>query len=86
MALIRLTQLDGKLPNLALMKLSHWHRSMGDEVRLERTPSPSMFEPEYEQVYGSAVFGWTLPVVQRLQAAYPLAIVGGTGTRRAAYR
>ena len=80
MALIRLTQLDGKIPNLALMKLSHWHRSQGDEVRLERTPSPSMFEPEYDKVYGSAIFGWTLPVIQRLKEAYPLAITGGTGT------
>ena len=29
---VRITQLDGKLPNLALMKLSHWHKSKGDEV------------------------------------------------------
>ena len=26
---VRLTHLDGKLPNLALMKLAHWHRSLG---------------------------------------------------------
>lgn len=29
---VRLTQLDGSLPNLALMKLSAWHKAQGDEV------------------------------------------------------
>ena len=43
MRTVRLTQLDGKLPNLALMKLSHYHRGRGDAVRLARTPSPSLF-------------------------------------------
>ena len=32
---IRLTQLDGSLPNLALMKLAHWRRSRGDEVAIK---------------------------------------------------
>ena len=77
---IRLTQLDGKLPNLALMKLAHWHRSQNHQVFLARTPSPSMFEPTYDLVYGSAIFEWTRPVVDRLLAAYPEAQVGGTGT------
>jgi hypothetical protein len=39
-----------------------------------------MFEPEYDRVYGSAIFSWSKPVVQRLLEAYPEAIVGGTGT------
>ena len=38
---VRLTQLDGKLPNLALMKLAHWHRAQGDEVHLVRTFRPT---------------------------------------------
>lgn len=37
---IRLTQIDGALPNLALMKLAHWHRSKGDEVTLTRQVDP----------------------------------------------
>ena len=76
---VRLTHIDGKLPNLALMKLSHWHRAQGDEVTLARTPSPSMFEPQYDLVYGSSIFGWSKPVIQRLRDAYPDAIIGGTG-------
>jgi hypothetical protein len=76
---VRLTHVDGKLPNLALMKLAHWHRAQGDEITLARTPSPSMFEPEYDRVYGSSIFGWSKPVIQRLKDAYPDAIIGGTG-------
>lgn len=77
---VRLTHIDGKLPNLALMKLSHWHRARGDEVHLARTPSPSLFEPTYDLVYGSAIFSWSAPVVQRLRDAFPGAVIGGTGT------
>jgi hypothetical protein len=77
---VRLTHIDGKLPNLALMKLAHWYKSQGDEVRLERTPSPSMFEPTYDRVYGSAIFEWSRPVIERFKAAFPDALVGGTGT------
>ncbi len=80
MRTVRLTQLDGKLPNLALMKLSHYHRGRGDAVRLARTPSPSLFEGDYDVVYGSAIFEWTRPVVERLLGSYPDAVVGGTGT------
>ena len=76
---VRLTQLDGTLPNLALMKLAHWHRSKGDVVQLARTPTPTMFEPAYDVVYASATFSWTRPVVDRLLRAFPQAIVGGTG-------
>ena len=41
---VRLTHIDGKLPNLALasMKLSHWHRAQGDQVHLAKTLSPSI--------------------------------------------
>ena len=77
---VRLTQLDGKLPNLALMKLAHWHRSQGDEVYLARGPTPNLFEPSYGKVYASAIFSWTQPVIERLRLAYPDAIVGGTGS------
>ena len=77
---VRLTHLDGKLPNLALMKLAQYHRARGDEVHLARTPTPTMFEPQYDRVYASTIFSWTKPVVDRLLLAYPDAIVGGTGS------
>ena len=78
---VRLTHMDGKLPNLALMKLAHWHRAEGDHVTLTRTPQPSLFESGYDLVYGSAIFDWSEPEVQQLIRAYPGAVVGGTGTQ-----
>ena len=77
---VRLTHLDGKLPNIALMKLAHWHKARGDEVILATTPSPSMFEPpHYDLVYGSAIFEWSAPKARALRQAFPHAVVGGTG-------
>jgi hypothetical protein len=75
---VRLTQLDGKLPNLALMKLAHWHRARGDELTFTRRADRDMFEPEYDVVYGSAIFTRTAPTVARFRAAWPDAILGGT--------
>ena len=78
---VRLTHIDGKLPNLALMKLAHWHKAQGDRVTLARTPSPSMFEPTYDLVYGSSIFQWSSgKVVRALGDAFPDAVIGGTGT------
>lgn len=53
---IRLTQIDGKLPNLALMKLSHFYKSQGHEVYFQDSVARSMFEPDYDIVFGSAIF------------------------------
>jgi hypothetical protein len=81
---VRLTHIDGKLPNLALMKLSHWHKSRGDEVYLHRAVQRDIFEPEYDVVYGSAIFTRSLPLVAALRREFPKAIIGGTGAE--AYR
>lgn len=77
---IRLTQLDGALPNLALMKLAHWHKSRGDEVTLSRSIEPDLFEPRYERVYGSAIFKFSAERIERFRRAWPDAVIGGTGT------
>lgn len=78
---VRLTHLDGKLPNLALMKLAHWHKARGDEVHFTRRPVPTMFEQlDYDRVYGSTIFDWTTPVTERFKLAFPDAIVGGTAS------
>lgn len=47
---IRLIPLKCKIPNLALMKLSAWHRSQGDQVSLD--------EPEPDMVYISSPFSF----------------------------
>ena len=65
MAIVRLTQIDAPkskdvsptFPNLALMKLAHWHRARGDEVVFTNSVFKDLFEPDhYDHVYGSAVF------------------------------
>lgn len=85
---VRLTQLDGALPNLALMKLSHWHKAQGDEVYFSRNVRPDdaaemrdlLEPPRYDIVYGSAIFKFSQMRLMRFQREFPNAIVGGTGT------
>jgi hypothetical protein len=78
--IVRLTQIDGRLPNLALMKLAHWHRSRGDEVVFSRSVDRDLFEPAYGMVYGSAIFKFSQLRVMRFLREFPGAVVGGTGT------
>jgi hypothetical protein len=75
---IRLTQIDGKLPNLALMKLAHFHRAQGDEIHFTKHVQRDMLEPEYGRVYGSAIFSYSSGRVARLREEFPEAIIGGT--------
>lgn len=77
---VRLTQIDGKLPNLALMKLSHWHKSKGDEVYFTRTVERGLFEPKYDVVYGSVIFTFSKNLSSRFLTNFPNAIIGGTGS------
>lgn len=67
---VGLIDVDSKMPNLALMKLSAWHKSFGDEV--------AWYDPlfgGFDAVYASKVFTFT-PDYQYIPDG---AIVGGTG-------
>jgi hypothetical protein len=77
---VRLTQIDGALPNLALMKLAHWHKAQGDEVVTTRGLERDFFEGNYDRVYGSSIFKFSRDRVARFRASWPGAILGGTGT------
>ena len=77
---VRLTHIDGKLPNLALMRLAHWHRSQGDEIHFTRSVRRGLFEPAYDRVYGSAIFAYSADRIARFKTEFPDAIVGGTGS------
>jgi len=48
---VGLIQVDGKWPNLALMKLSAWHKQRGDEVTLIDISSY-----DFDRIYGSKIF------------------------------
>lgn len=77
--MVRLTQIDGKFPNLALMKLSHFHKAQGDAVYFERSIVKGMFEPDYDIVYGSSIFSTSEKKVSQFRANFPQSIIGGTG-------
>ncbi len=76
---VRLTQLDGKLPNLALMHLAHYHKAQGDEIVFTRSPYRHLDEPKYKTVYASAIFKFSQTRVERMRAEFPDAIISGTG-------
>lgn len=77
---VRITQIDGKLPNLALMKLAFYHNQQGDEIFFKKTVQRDMFEPEYDIIYGSAIFDFSHKKLNLFKLNFPNAIVGGTGT------
>lgn len=78
---VRLTHGDGKLPNLALMKLAHWHRLKGDTVVFTRSAARDLLDlPHYDRVYGAFVFDTSADKLARFREAWPGAIVGGTGS------
>ena len=71
MSKIALFDVDSKIPNLALMKISSYHKSLGDDV--------VMYDPlwanEYDKVYASTIFKFSdksLVDEKRME-------VGGTG-------
>jgi len=90
---VLLWHLDGKLPNLALMRVAAHHRAQGDTVELRRVSNGSRLDaaarreieprhddPVWDRVYASAIFERTRPLVDQLAALYPGAELGGTGT------
>lgn len=77
---IRLTHIDGRLPNIALMKMSHWYKMNGDSVYFTRDAQCGLFETEYDKVYGSAVFSFSKKRRDEFITEFPDAVVGGTGS------
>lgn len=71
MALIAIHQLDGKLPNLALMKIAGYHEAIGDQVQWYEG---ELFAGLYDKIYVSKIFSFT-PTPELPQNA----VIGGTG-------
>ena len=79
-----LYQLDGKIPNIALMRLAMHHGSLGHQVELKRAGNRTaiergLFETEPDLIYASLIFEKTRPLAERLLELHPKAIMGGTG-------
>lgn len=77
---VLLVDIDSKIPNLALMKLSTMHKNMGHNVILDKKGrSPLDFNPDF--VYISVVFKANVHKIDAIRKRYPDAAidVGGTG-------
>ncbi len=79
-----LLQLDGKIPNLALMRIAAARRTAGDRVTLRRAGNAQAIQRQLgeeapERVYASAIFTRTRPLAELVRKAYPQAVLGGTG-------
>ena len=69
-------------PNLALMKISAWHKASGHEVALGRYDRSGRFiapidDPDH--VYISSVFTRSIDRAMELEVVYPDAEIGGSG-------
>jgi hypothetical protein len=80
---ILLLQLDGKQPNIALMRISAHHRALGDEIVFQRAGNFKALErglfDSFDRVYASLIFTRTRPLAEYLKASHPGAFIGGTG-------
>lgn len=94
--MIGLVDIDSKIPNLALMKLSSYYKSLDEEVKLYSLPGcykkknlnytdirkqAEIFKKECTTIFASSVFTRSQPVVDILQEVCEDSInFGGTGT------
>lgn len=80
---VLLLQLDGSLPNIALMRISAHHRALGDECELRYATTERRacrrIGDYFGKVYASAIFEKTRDVVDAVRAQWPDALIGGTG-------
>lgn len=76
---VLLVQLDGKLPNHALMRIAAHHAERGDVVVLRRSPFRQLGD-DFGAVYGSAIFDASAPRSAILRQEFPDAVIGGTGS------
>jgi len=71
---VLLLDIDSKIPNLALMKISAYHKALGDDVSFYNTDNPDM-------VYASIIFKSNRTIANSLKFYYPDAKIniGGSG-------
>jgi hypothetical protein len=72
--LIGLIDVDGKLPNLALMRISSYYKTQGEQVEFVKPGS------KYEKIYASTIFTRSKHECEKLKSYYGNSIeIGGTG-------
>jgi len=80
-----LVDIDSKCPNLALMKLSAWHKRQGDECFLFRCGGRRMIPNwwDFKRSYISCVYSWNSDFAKELGRILPNAVLGGYGVNGA---
>lgn len=80
---IKLIDVDGKIPNLALMKISTFHKARGDNVELMKLNyigypghKKNTLITDYDKAYVSTLYTWNKDV---LSFENPNVVQGGTG-------
>ena len=81
---VLLIQCDGKMPNLALMRIAAHHRKQGDSVHLQSVRRKDHdftlgYWDRWNKVYASLIFASSQPIARRIKRAFPDAILGGSG-------
>jgi len=84
MSTVLLLQLDGKIPNIALMRVAAHHRALGDTILFRQAGNlaavePNLGDPPADRVYASLIFERTRPLADRVRQIYPHVELGGTG-------
>ena len=76
---IGLIQIDGDLPNLALMKLSAWHKKMGDKVTIMKDKTICSRLTPFDKVYISCIFEENKKVAEEISEQFNNVEIGGVG-------
>lgn len=78
---ILLIDVDSTILNLALAKISSYHKSKGDIVELQKGQNVASRLVEYDEVYISCVFTESAEAARRLAKQFPNSVVhlGGSG-------
>lgn len=72
--MIGLIDVDSKIPNLALMKISSYYKGLGEQVEFHR------HDQKYEKIFASSVFSKSKDACLKLKHQYgDLIEIGGTG-------
>ena len=69
--IIGLLDLDSKIPNLALMKISHFHKALGNDVRWY----DPLWADTYDTIYASTIFEYS----DKSELDAEKMLIGGTG-------
>ena len=76
---ILLIDVDSKIPNLALMKISAWHKAKGDNVTLVHGSQVDLTDPP-DQIYASIIFKKNKHLLDYLLSSYQEILIDISGS------